>query len=322
MRNEIVRELLTEYEQQRAADQREEQRRRLKAYAEIPGLESLCREREGLVFGGMRAILNGTGTAANLPERMATLNGQIAERLEKAGYPKDWLEPVYRCPTCRDTGYVGEPVREMCGCMRTEYYRRLFDSVGLKEAETQSFESYREELLEDALIPGMNISQRRLMNGIRGMCETYADNYPDCPRRTVLMMGNSGLGKTFMMHAMARRLLERGKSALLLSGYRFLELARKAYFSGTGGDMDTLMDADVLFLDDLGSEPLMDNVTVVQLFNLINERQNAGTGLVISTNLTEDDLKKRYTERVTSRLFDGRRGMVLQFAGPDLRRRR
>ena len=49
--------------------------------------------------------------------------------------------------------------------------------------------------------------------------------------------------------------------------------------------MDTLMDTDVLMIDDMGVEPLMENITIVQWFNLINERQLRGKGTVISTNL-------------------------------------
>ena len=80
------------------------------------------------------------------------------------------------------------------------------------------------------------------------------------------------------------------------------------------------MEADVLLLDDLGSEPLMENITIVQLFNLINERQTAGKGTVISTNLSESDLKNRYTERIASRLTDRRQCTQVVFMGEDIRR--
>ena len=73
-------------------------------------------------------------------------------------------------------------------------------------------------------------------------------------------------------------------------------------------EMDTLMDTDVLMIDDMGVEPLMENITIVQWFNLINERQLRGKGTVISTNLNVEELRRRYTERITSRLLDGKLG--------------
>ena len=124
------------------------------------------------------------------------------------------------------------------------------------------------------------------------------------------------------MHAMAKRLLDRGLNVLMLSAYRFLDIARKAYFSNNTGELDTLMETDVLMLDDLGSEPLMENITIVQLFNLINERQTSGKGTVISTNLNTTELQARYTERIASRLLDPRQCTLLQFLGDDVRRRK
>ena len=77
---------------------------------------------------------------------------------------------------------------------------------------------------------------------------------------------------------------------------------------------------DVLMIDDMGVEPLMENITIVQWFNLINERQLRGKGTVISTNLNVEELRRRYTERITSRLLDGKQCMLLQFLGNDVRR--
>ena len=170
--------------------------------------------------------------------------------------------------------------------------------------------------------PHQPISQRQCMGMLRDICEEYADTYPHARTPDLLLMGQSGLGKTFLMHAMAKRLLDRGLNVLMLSAYRFLDIARKAYFSNNTGELDTLMETDVLMLDDLGSEPLMENITIVQLFNLINERQTSGKGTVISTNLNTTELQSRYTERIASRLLDPRQCTLLQFLGDDVRRRK
>ena len=84
--------------------------------------------------------------------------------------------------------------------------------------------------------------------------------------------------------------------------------------------MGQMMNAPLLLLDDLGTEPLMNNVTVTQLFNLLNERQLAGRHTVISTNLTVSELRERYTERVTSRFLDASECVKLVFTGEDIRK--
>ena len=142
---------------------------------------------------------------------------------------------------------------------------------------------------------------------------------PENRRRDVLLIGKSGLGKTFLMHCMANRLLERGKDVLLISSYAFLQSARKSYFENDHGT-DELLQAPVLFLDDLGSEPLMQNVTIEQLLNLINERQSRRLPTVISTNLSIKELRTRYTERIASRLTDSRNCLVITLEGQDIRR--
>ena len=163
-------------------------------------------------------------------------------------------------------------------------------------------------------------SQRDLMNVIRKTCEQYAENYPDVPVKDMLLMGQSGLGKTFLMHAMAKKLIQRGQNVLIISAYKFLDVARKAYMSGNVEELDTLMDADVLMIDDMGVEPLMENITIPQWFNLINERQLRGKGTILSTNLMEDELRRRYTERIASRLMNNTQCRLVQFAGEDVRR--
>ena len=134
-----------------------------------------------------------------------------------------------------------------------------------------------------------------------------------------LISGGSGLGKTFLLRSMANRLIEHDQNVLIVSAYTFLQLARKSFFEGDSG-MKELTDVPVLMLDDLGSEPLMQNITIEQLYFLVNERQNRGLSTIISTNLTLPELRERYTERIVSRMTDPKHCIVLTLAGQDLRK--
>ena len=320
MRSEILRELLAEYEEQRRANMREEDRRRAEVAEKCPEITALMRAREELIHGNIRGMIGGADLG-NLPQRMEVATRRIETTLEKNGWPKTYLDPVYRCWTCKDTGYAGEPIREMCDCLKGRLYERLYRAIGLGEDSSQNFDHFRLDIFPDKPIGGRSFTQRDIMQAIRRECEGWANTYPKVGTRDLLLMGQSGLGKTFLMRSMARRLVERGYQVLLISSYRFLEIARKAYFGQGVEELENVIDADVLFIDDMGVEPLMENITIPQWYNLINERQTRGRGTVISTNLMEKDLRARYTERIASRLLDPRQCRLLQFIGEDVRRR-
>ncbi len=321
MRNTILQELHAEYEQRRAENERENAQRRMQAEAACPEIGQLLEDRQNLILGTLLGILNGSAAAEDIPAKMDVLNRRIASLLKAQGFPENYLDPVCRCPICQDDGYVGEPIRERCECFNQAFYRRMYKRMGLSESTEQTFDTFDQTLFSDEKLPGKGYSQRELMNAIQKTCRQYAEHYPDVPVKNLLLMGQSGLGKTFLMHAMAKQLIRRGVNVLLISAYKFHEIARKAYMTGVGEELETLMAADVLMIDDMGAEPLMENITIVQWFNLINERQLAGRGTVISTNLMEDELRRRYTERIASRLMNNMQCRLIQFAGEDVRRR-
>lgn len=334
MRNTILQELHAEYEQRQQANQREEVFRRMQAEAACPEIGQVLDARQNLIFGTLRGILDGKASAEDIPAKMDVLNKRLASLLKQHGFAENYLDPVCQCPVCGDTGYVGEVVRENCECFNQAFYARMYQRMGLSESTAQSFEAFDLNVFSAEKLPVTKYdknydpnkkqyktySQRDLMNVIRKTCEQYAENYPDVPVKDMLLMGQSGLGKTFLMHAMAKKLIQRGQNVLIISAYKFLDVARKAYMSGNVEELDTLMDADVLMIDDMGVEPLMENITIPQWFNLINERQLRGKGTILSTNLMEDELRRRYTERIASRLMNNTQCRLVQFAGGDVRR--
>lgn len=319
MREDLILETEAEFAERRAANERTEQARRDKIRTNHPEIQRLVEERESLIHNTIRGILNRNGCADNIPARMDALNREIRERLCSAGFSGDYLSPVYQCPLCNDTGYIGYPVKEPCECFTRVYQRKIRERIGLNGGKTETFESFNSSIIPDEPIPGQSFTQRQLTEAARRKCEKWAGSYPDVPYRNILLTGKSGLGKTFLVHAMANRLIERGINVLTVSAYQFFQSARESYFERENS-MDELMDVPVLMMDDLGSEPLMRNVTVELLFTLLNERLIRGKSTVISTNLTLEELRERYTERIVSRINDPHTGLVIILEGQDLRK--
>lgn len=323
-REQILARLEQEYARRREDNLRLFEQRREEACERCEGLRELLEKRHAEVMAGVRSSLlnprRDPQANSGLPARMAQWNQQIREMLARGGLDADFLQPVYTCTTCRDEGYVYDPSRRMCDCMRQELNRRLMEQSGLG-AGAGTFETYDETIFSDEP-DERGVSQRRVMEANRDICLRYADSFPDTEVRDLLLMGKSGLGKTFLMQCIARRVAEHGHLPTYVSAYRFFETARQAYMDNDGTKLAPLMEAELLLIDDLGTEPLMNNVTVTQLFNLLNERQMSGRHTILSTNLSMNELLERYTERVTSRLLDKEVCLRVGFVGGDVRRAR
>ena len=319
MRDELLNELENEYAARRMENERTENARREEIRLKHPEIERMMLEREQLIHGVIRGILNGNASGEKLPDRMEQINRNIRQALIHAGLSEDYLEPVYNCSICRDRGYLEKPLKEPCQCLKKAYQQKLRAWIGLNSSADESFEKYDADRIPDSILPGRKYTQRAMAEVVREQCEKWADSYPENSCQNIVLSGKSGLGKTFLLHAMASRLIERGFNVLIISAYQFIQIARKSYFEGDDS-MDELMRVQVLMIDDLGSEPMMKSITIEQLFNLINERQNRNYATLISSNLSMEELKDRYTERITSRLSDPRKCMVLVLEGQDLRK--
>ena len=167
-------------------------------------------------------------------------------------------------------------------------------------------------------------------NGLRGQmdmnrkyCEMYADKFPTPAYPNLVLSGGTGLGKTFLLNCIYERVVSRNYPAVRVTAFRMFEAMRRQHFGSVEGELDfeQLLNVPLLLIDDLGSEPMVKNITREYLFTLLNERISAGKGTVIATNLSTDDLEEVYGERVRSRLADQRRSIVLKFTGKDLRKR-
>ncbi|MBQ8537072.1 MAG: ATP-binding protein [Clostridia bacterium] len=319
-RNAVLQELLNEYAARRSENAREEERRLMKAARLSPALPKELEARRELVFSGMRKVLAGE-PLPDMEAAMAAQNEKIRSLLKAADLPEDYLQPIFTCKQCEDTGFVGDNVKDYCPCLKKALNQRLYEEVGLSEKAPQTFETFDLNVFGTEKLPGREYSQRELMKKIEAVCKAYADSFPQTQTRDLLFIGPSGLGKTFLMQAIAHRVLEKGFNVLCVSAYRVIEMAREAHFKNDMSLMAPLMEADLLLVDDLGVEPLMDNITLVYLYNLVNERQTRSRHTIYSTNLTKDELWDRYSERIASRLLDPRQTKVLPFLGQDVRRR-
>lgn len=316
MDERVLNNVLTELAQRRERNEAEQDRRREAVYTVCPEVQRLAEERRRAVMTGVLSAFTAPAQP-DLVSRVEKWNSEIRASLTAAGYAADYLDPIFTCPLCEDTGWVGSGKKSLCSCARALYAAQTGHESTAEESGT--FEAFDLSIFPDTPLPGRNGSQRLMMNTIRDICCKFANALPTPENRTLLLYGGSGLGKTYLMQCIAKRAAEKSVPALFVTASRFLRAARDSIFSRNSEELDAITDTPLLLLDDLGTEPLIEGITVEQLFVLINERQSRRLCTVISTNLTMEDIQRRYTERVLSRLADRRNCMMLHFEGRDVR---
>ena len=316
-RAERVRALLDEYARQRYENEREQRQREREAFSRDPELEKLRARSIELAAGSLRAAMGEPDAdkrraiAEEMRRKGTLLNAETRRRLRALGLPEDYLEEHYRCPICRDTGYVGDAPARFCAC----FERRLAMEEQAGAQAMQTFETFNA-----AFVPEESGQRARLLEA-KGLLEDFADRYPRARWRNIVLSGAGGLGKSFLLNCVYERVSSRGLPALRTTAYRMFDAMRKRHMGDDGGAdaFAALLEVPLLLVDDLGTEPLMRNITVEYLFLLLNERMEAGLSTMVTTNLTPAQIQERYGERVCSRLFDRLSALAIKLEGKDLR---
>jgi len=323
-RENITREVLSDLEARRSQNLMEEKRRRQMVSEKNPVIAQLLAERQSKLFSGIRGAFASPAKAKEISENMQrdveAINFTLRRELVRMGLPEDYLQPVYSCAACRDTGYVGEPIREQCVCLKRAVMAKLYQNEGLQGLERENFHTFDESIFPDEIIEGRKNSQRGYIRKIRAICESYAEAFDPREGRGMLFCGTSGLGKTFLMNCVAQRVLERGYSVVVISAYKLIEVMRRYQFEGEKAEqVQDILSCDLLCIDDLGSEPMLRNITVTSLYHIINERRNANRSLIVTTNCDSDTLYALYDDRIGARLTDPGRMQIIPFVGQDVR---
>lgn len=210
------------------------------------------------------------------------------------------LSPHYCCPVCNDTGYVNNAV---CSCLQQELCKLITDESNVINNEF-TFENSTEKNKHNLAV------------------YKQAEKFCNDGQGNLLLTGNTGSGKTYLLTACVNNVIRQNKSVLFTTAYTLNSMCLDAHLSDyktSQSILDTLTDVEVLAIDDLGTEIAYKNVTAEYLFVIINERIARRRQTFISTNLTLAELRDRYDERLFSRLVNQSTTLVAQLEGADKR---
>lgn len=303
------------------AEKTADQRREI-IFSRVPRLKELDREISSANIQIARIVVKGGDVVAEmtkLKNRNIALQKEFAELLSANGYSENVLEPRYCCEKCSDRGQYEEKGRSvMCSCMKN-----LLVSVACEELNKtaplslSTFETFNIDYYSKEKDERTGISPYFVMSRVYDFCIKYAGEFSE-HSGSILMKGNTGLGKTHLSLAIANEVLKKGYGVIYVSAPVLLQRLEKNYFSNDkSDDIEQLVtDCDLLIIDDLGTE-FKTQFSSSQLYNVCNSRILKNKPIIISTNLTPEEMKDDYSERFVSRIFGG--AQTLDFLGEDIR---
>ena len=291
-----------------------------------------------------RKLLNGDVTAlVNLRSQLMDYKQQRLNILKELGYSEQYLEPVYECPDCKDTGYINN---ERCHCFKQRAIDLVYTQSNIRSIlKDENFENFTYEYYSKTdCNPATGMTSYETMQNAVQECKKFLNEfdtsfsnlffYGSLSEALALLdleeaddiahlffYGDTGVGKTFLSNCVAKELLDTSHSVIYFTAFQLFDILSKNTFSKAADDdiiaaHQNIFDCDLLIIDDLGTE-LPNSFTASQLFLCLNERILRKRSTIISTNLTINQVAELYSERTFSRISS--RYVMLKLFGDDIR---
>lgn len=304
----------------REKNRQEHQRRVALAFTLRPEIRT-CDEK---IRAGMTEITrlafgrteDSAGRIRALQEETAALRQRRRELIASLGHGEDWLDEIVSCKKCGDSGVFEGGV---CECLKKLYNAEMTADLGvLMKNGDECFERFDLTYYDTVPQSGSPYVPRDIMERVLNAAKDFVRDFAS-EEKNLLLQGGPGLGKTYLSACIARAVAEQGFSVCYDTASSVIgsfELQKFSRDEEADRRVKRMLACDLLILDDLGTEmatPFADSA----LYTLINTRLNEKKKTVISTNLSYEELEKRYGGPIYSRLAGEYKRMP--FIGRDIR---
>ncbi len=305
-------EIMREYEQTQNANRHLHDTRLAEVFAKIPEFKALDSSVATISLEQGKKLIEGDLDAlCVLRNKIKELSAKKKSLLLANGFNEDYLEPIYSCSACKDTGYVNN---EKCNCFKQRILKIIYSQSNIEERlKLENFDTLDMDYYGD--------SELEKMKDIIDSCRAFADNFENT-YDNMFLYGSVGAGKTFLTNCIAKEILDKGHSVIYFTAQQlFDKLAKYAFRAETAEENidkmhEDVFNCDLLIIDDLGTE-LINSFVQSQLFMIVNERDLRRKSTIISTNYALSDIRTLYSERISSRIFS--KYQLKEFEVADLR---
>ncbi len=321
-----LQDIMDEYDQLRRSHELLIIERRDQVADSIPEIASIDKEIAHISLEEARHLLYAQEPDADqasdlsgrrIHDRVQELSRKRVHLLIEHGYPPDYLDPIYLCEKCKDTGYIDN---RRCTCLEEKIRRILAVHSGLDpENEKERFSSFRFSYYSNKVNRKAGISPRENIENIMAACREFVRNFDRQTGENLLITGNTGVGKTHLSRCLGNELLTEGKQVLYLTAFQLFKILEDQAFHRSNNSLvseEDILQCELLIIDDLGTE-LTNAFINSRLFLCMNERILQKRSTVINTNLSLEQISSIYSERISSRIIESY--TVLSIIGDDIR---
>lgn len=229
----------------------------------------------------------------------------------------DYRKPLEVCNIC------GEPIQKdivflnkisrvpvICKCRREELERESVKAENI-ERQNRLNNVFKNSLMDFKFkdVTFENWDHKKGSEKLYNICFKYAENFSKAKQNNIglIIHGNPGNGKTFATACIANRLLKQGVPVICVSINSLLDRIKETYNSwGKEGEetiLKSLSNADLLILDDLGTEQSSD-WSITKIYNIIDYRYRNELPTIITINLKIYKLEEQYGKRTYDRILE------------------
>ena len=316
---EVMQRAYARLEQAKAERLAENEKRQQEVYQRVPRIKQIDAElRKSMALAAQTIFVSGEDVATAMA-RVRQANQALQEErktLIATYFEEGYLEDAPICEKCGGSGYRGAT---MCDCLAELCRQELRKELTLLGNGQEQFSQFRLDYYSDAVDARLGVSPRTVMERTFRLCQTYAAEFGE-GSESLLFSGSTGLGKTFLSACIAAAVSDRGYSVIYEPASHLLGKMERARFSGdeeARRETDKYTQCDLMIIDDLGTE-MGGQFTTAALYSVINDRILSKKPTIISTNLNSEDLEKRYSTQIASRLLGAYKRIA--FVGQDIRR--
>ena len=209
-----------EYDAAQLKNRRILEKRRQEVFARCPAYEEAVNEVASLsVRFGKHILTEEASSMEAYREALLRLSEKKQELLLASGFPAGYLEPLYDCADCQDTGYVHG---SRCHCFEQKIINLLYSQSNLQKLiATDNFSSLSYDYYQGEDLENFKKAVETSLSFIKNFSESF---------QNLLFFGAVGTGKSFLSGCIAKEILDRGGSVVYFSASSLFHLLSRYSF--------------------------------------------------------------------------------------------